>query len=305
MTNSGQVLLIIALVVITAIISAYLTKLYIKHKVKGDIMGLIPEDVASDINEKMCDGIVYLPYPVWEGEGLEDCIYSQNLAHLLIILCENVGTTNCDIGEIPLPDSFDTGTAIKFSGHNYAYIFYSSFYRTTFLIWSGTTDAQMAKQDGNLIPVSVPEYMTVDENIRVHRGFLNIYENTRDQILKEYNKYKSQTDHFVIAGHSLGGALTSISAFDAANNSPDVSFYAYTFGSPRCGNIQFAETYNNLNNLCSFRVFNTEDIVPTVPLSAPKFHYTHVGTENALVPFTMNLGTIVGNHVTAYLKYLR
>lgn len=316
MVNPSQVLFVIIVVIITAVISVYLTKIYIEYEIKNKLKGIYSgeitslQDVPGFINEKLCGDIEYLLYPNWNGEGIgNNCFYNDILARFLLYLCENVGTTNCGIGDIPLPSIIDSGIPIEFLGHTYAYVFYCSSYRTTFLIWSGTSDAKMAEQDLSLFPVSMPDYITESEDIKVHKGFLNIYLNTRNQITKAYDNYRMGTDNFVIAGHSLGGALTTLSAFDIATNSQGISdvypnIYAYTFASPRCGNIQFVDAYNNLD-ICSFRIFNTADIVPSLPPPAPDIHYTHVGREDNLLPFTINLGTNVDNHTTAYLKFYK
>ena len=51
-------------------------------------------------------------------------------------------------------------------------------------------------------------------------------------------------------GHSLGGALATLAAFDISRamewvNRP-TKIICYTFGAPRVGNYAFAETYNKL-----------------------------------------------------------
>lgn len=305
----------IILVVVTAILAAYLTKLYIKNKIENTLAGMIPDESIDSINKKMCGGVNFLEYPVpaWDGEGLdhESCSYDSDLSRFLLILCENVGTTNCPgKDDILLPDGFEIIAILKIPGSDikYGYMFYNSQYKAIFLIWAGTSNAKMFEVDGNFIPVVMPSDITTDEKVRVHRGFLNIYEKYRTGILDAIQSVIAKglpIDYFVIAGHSLGGGLTSISAFDLVKNSHvgTASTFAYTFGSPRAGNTHFADAYNDLSpsdNLCSMRVFNTEDIVPTVPPSAPKVHYTHVGS---LVPFTLNLGSVVDNHIQAYFKY--
>ena len=51
-------------------------------------------------------------------------------------------------------------------------------------------------------------------------------------------------------GHSLGGALATLAAYDISRamewvNRP-TKVICYTFGAPRLGNYAFAETYNRL-----------------------------------------------------------
>jgi hypothetical protein len=48
-----------------------------------------------------------------------------------------------------------------------------------------------------------------------------------------------------------------------------------TFASPRVGNAEFVKQFNQLP-LTSWRIVNTQDIVPKVPLHIPFFNYQHV-----------------------------
>ena len=52
-----------------------------------------------------------------------------------------------------------------------------------------------------------------------------------------------------VAGHSLGGALATLAAYDIRkqlldNNQPDTKVVCYTFAAPRTGNHAFAREYN-------------------------------------------------------------
>ena len=55
----------------------------------------------------------------------------------------------------------------------------------------------------------------------------------------------------VAAGHSLGGALATLAAYDLrkrlqAGGRPEVEVLCYTFGAPRTGNHAFATDYNHV-----------------------------------------------------------
>ncbi len=62
-----------------------------------------------------------------------------------------------------------------------------------------------------------------------------------------------------IAGHSLGGALATLAAYDlknvAAKHNLDVQVSCYTYGAPRVGNHAFAEDFDRIINDC-FHVVN-------------------------------------------------
>jgi alpha-beta hydrolase superfamily lysophospholipase len=70
-------------------------------------------------------------------------------------------------------------------------------------------------------------------------------------------------------GHSLGGALATL----AASLRPPCA--VYTFGAPRIGNAEFAQT---LAGIPVFNVFNPKDIVPELPPGSRRTRFTHAGT---------------------------
>lgn len=81
-----------------------------------------------------------------------------------------------------------------------------------------------------------------------------------------------QVNSLTVCGHSLGGALATLQALDAAANSRFTNPTVYTYASPRTGDGQFVSTYNRmLPN--TFRIANRVDLVPKLPLPPP---YDHV-----------------------------
>ena len=80
---------------------------------------------------------------------------------------------------------------------------------------------------------------------------------------------------FVVTGHSLGSALATLFVMEnKEKNKFDISTVC-TFASPRVGNAEFVNQFNQLP-LTSWRIVNTQDIVPKLPLHAPFFDYQHV-----------------------------
>ena len=103
-----------------------------------------------------------------------------------------------------------------------------------------------------------------------------------------------------ITGHSLGSSLSTLSVPDIITNTKykaSLPVVHYNLASPRTGDPKFAAAYN-ANKVETYRVVNTCDIVPTVPLSVtskdlPLPIYQHVGVP---VDFTAQYGSIVNNH---------
>jgi predicted lipase len=81
-----------------------------------------------------------------------------------------------------------------------------------------------------------------------------------------------QVNSLTVCGHSLGGALATLQALDAAANSNFKNPTVYTYASPRTGDGQFVSTYDGMIPN-TFRIANRVDLVPKLPLSPP---YDHV-----------------------------
>lgn len=115
-----------------------------------------------------------------------------------------------------------------------------------------------------------------------HLGFTQIYDSTRDQILRVL-KETSPEKTLLVTGHSLGGGLATLCGLDLANNSkfrqPPV---VYSYAAPRVGDPTFAAAYNRALGQ-SRRIYNAFDLVPHVPpqvYKLPKseklYRYLHV-----------------------------
>jgi len=92
-----------------------------------------------------------------------------------------------------------------------------------------------------------------------------------------------QVNSLTVCGHSLGGALATLQALDAAANSTCKNPTVYTYASPRTGSPQFASTYNRMVPN-TFRIANRIDIVPKLPLPPA---YEHVLGLNEFSPLTI------------------
>ncbi|HKW33453.1 MAG TPA: lipase family protein [Candidatus Acidoferrum sp.] len=82
---------------------------------------------------------------------------------------------------------------------------------------------------------------------------------------------------FVVTGHSLGSALATLFVMEnKQKNKFDITTIC-TFASPHVGNTEFVDQFDKLA-LTSWRIVNTQDLVPKVPLRLPFFDYQHVAT---------------------------
>lgn len=132
----------------------------------------------------------------------------------------------------------------------------------------------------------------------VHKGFLDIYNSARKQIMTAIAKL-SPRKTFYLTGHSLGGCLAALCAADLATNTRFKQPSIYTYGSPRVGNPAFASLFNHRTGP-HYRIYNTNDIVPELPpfiYKSPRtdqvYHYLHVKKG---VELTYQAGSVSANH---------
>ncbi|KAG2428849.1 hypothetical protein HYH02_014261 [Chlamydomonas schloesseri] len=120
--------------------------------------------------------------------------------------------------------------------------------------------------------------------LMVHKGFLDAYDSVRrtcfrllDDITGSGEKAGGRPWRVLVTGHSLGGALATLAAYELAERRTParsvqrISLYSY--GAPRVGNKAFAEAFDRLVP-DTWRITNTNDIVPSVPRL---MGYCHVG----------------------------
>ncbi|KAI3680969.1 hypothetical protein L6452_35749 [Arctium lappa] len=165
---------------------------------------------------------------------------------------------------------------------------------------------------------------------KVERGFLSIYKSksisTRynkksasEQVMEEVKrlitlyKEKGEEISLTITGHSLGGALALLNAYEAAMTFPTLPISVISFGAPRVGNIAFRDELHH-KGVKALRVTIKQDLVPRMPgivfnETLQKFDdltgtlewvYHHVGAELKLdvgaSPFLKRGSNFIGIH---------
>ena len=121
------------------------------------------------------------------------------------------------------------------------------------------------EETGNDIIADLRVWPINSKKGRVHKGFVGEVKKILDRIEITINQMRHNKKLY-ITGHSLGGAMATITASELEN--VDI---LCTFGSPRVGWSKFIK-----NIPCQhYRYVNNNDIVPSVPPKA--FFYTHHG----------------------------
>lgn len=171
------------------------------------------------------------------------------------------------------------------------------------MIFRGTQRQNEAIQDllaaQDTLEQIAPAYNQGEELI--HVGFLLTYLELAAQIRKAAEHFDPNLPCY-IAGHSLGGALATLAAFDLANRYPKMrpNLRLYTYASPRVGNVAFANTHSQLIPN-SYRIYNVADTVPktpattlTIPILGKQVEYVHMGQPWSFVIDRENVGS---NHL--------
>lgn len=145
-----------------------------------------------------------------------------------------------------------------------------------------------------------PDFLT-NKDVLIHRGHYLLYNSMRNKIITGVRAIINTGSTVVITGHSLGGSLASIAFSDFVSNNIVPKVTLYSFAAPRTGNNAYADIVNSSRT--SYRVYNTEDIVPQLilPIMGQNIYYEHYGTG---ISFTNNLLDYSKNHIESYGDYL-
>ena len=148
------------------------------------------------------------------------------------------------------------------------------------------------------------------ETANVHKGFVDIYTNFRNDLLSTIQQINTDKKKLIIiSGHSIGAAVATLVAVDLAQ-SGYTNIVVYTFACPRIGDNTFKTIVDDTLKLPVYRVVNISDLIPNSPLSVqpnlndPKnpYMYLHCGF---LIPFQINRLSIENNHaIPAYMAGL-
>jgi predicted lipase len=109
----------------------------------------------------------------------------------------------------------------------------------------------------------------------------------------------------VVTGHSLGSALSKLFVLENAEKHKFDIATLCTFASPRVGNTEFVRVFNQLP-IDSWRIVNTDDEVPKLPLHLPLFDYQHVNTAYTFASDGFAKHGLVCRHaMETYLHWLK
>lgn len=205
--------------------------------------------------------------------------YDASTAQMAVSLSQS---TYC-LSESVIPDAWDCASCTPLVTYETSVVMYGELAAfgyigdrdSLFVAYRGTSNIQ------NWIDnVQVRQmYPYSDSEVGVEHGMYSLYASMRSEVRSVLDDMalKHGTSRLLITGHSLGGALATLTAFDLLNTeSPYVVSDLITFGSPRVGNMRFAE-YFDMYDLRIARVTHNYDMVPHVPETF--MGYAHVRGE--------------------------
>eukprot|EP00884_Botryococcus_braunii_P015952 jgi/Botrbrau1/303/Bobra.0022s0269.1 len=143
------------------------------------------------------------------------------------------------------------------------------------------------------LPETTPHSMNdIRDKVCVSKGFEQMYRRftstpkstlslqgqVQNAVVKLLAHYGDEVGSITVTGHSLGGALTTVCAYDLVasgvnrvSNDPKkplIPVTAITFEAPRAGNWAFAEAFHATDGPRHLRISNVPDVVPRVPYIA-------------------------------------
>lgn len=154
-------------------------------------------------------------------------------------------------------------------------VIYAAF-RGTRTMTSALLDLQMLKSE---LDFNSNDYN--DPNVLIHKGFEATYASLRDRIqnVLKILADKHPCSEIIFIGHSLGGAVANLAAFDFSNRNNhtyDKRVSVFTYGQPRVGNLDYHNRLQELDySKRYYRVIQTGDPIPQMP--SRSFGYVHSG----------------------------
>lgn len=304
---------IAAIITIVAVTIAVLIVIYIVYKLYFGFLDKTIAKLTEDVQQSCLEfGPARYRYtltpPAINGK------YEHRVATALWDIGTAVSLSNCtDMVGIPPPFHEMVKIVSPKDDQMHAYIFSNE--TMACIAFSGTYAKQQWYSNLKINQVR-PEVLLQDSSfsnkgdIKVHEGYYEIYKSIRDDLHKWWHQNRDGKTHLFITGHSLGGAMSTLCAFDFTrivhnyghswSSDPSPQMVHYAMSSPRVGNVEFAETFDWMSPY-SIRVYNTEDIVVALPPAVWGGNvYQHVCAKRGAVAFTKTLPTLSATHIDAY-----
>ncbi|BDG75627.1 MULTISPECIES: lipase family protein [Wolbachia] len=148
------------------------------------------------------------------------------------------------------------------------------------IAYHGTRDLNDVKED---LRASLTKLPFLSGDNYVHSGFYSLFKRSWPSVHKILQGHANDKGLAIkdlkinVTGHSMGGALASITALCLNKTEGAEDVHVATFGSPRVFYNGAAEVYNECLGHNTIRVACQSDPVPCLPHGNAGMHYKHVG----------------------------
>lgn len=201
------------------------------------------------------------------------------------------------VGKLELHKDLTIVKELKIDDENPIFGYMATNNTTLYIVFRGSLNSFEYQQD-LMYTEKLNHHFESKENVYIHSGFSNIYDKIDSVIMDNISDNITQV---VVCGHSLGAAIATLCAYELSLTK-EIPICLYTFASPRVGNIEFANDFDNQDSITNFRIVNVSDIIPTLPTAImPNFKninepifYKHVGE---LISFDNNYKSVEHNHM--------
>ena len=169
--------------------------------------------------------------------------------------------------------------------------------KTALIAFRGTQTVWDWINDLDAVPI---DYAALPGSGHVHMGFQLVDEQVRPSVAHLLATGCVGAQRILVTGHSLGGAVAVLAAFQLAKAGTVVP-ELYTVAGPRTGAPDFSKDLDARIPVC-YRIVNFMDVVPQVPL--PPI-YKHVGQEVLVRGGFKPLEVAYAHRLTTYLAGLQ
>jgi hypothetical protein len=219
-----------------------------------------------------------------------------DIAENLAVIAHNMAYTKYDGKSKTETDIFIDGGIVGQNAFKASYGTLESDHTIAVLVFRGTVPTEFSniKADvkSKLVRLTNKPNKACSKCL-VHEGFRDAYKNDlREDLRTKFSPFitnrinskdpKEKISSIYFIGHSLGGALATLAAYDsgvylASQNITSVKLGLVTFGAPRVGNADFANFMNSGLGLdLNLRITYKKDPIITVPWEED---YVHCGSE--------------------------
>ncbi|KAK5575806.1 hypothetical protein RB653_006940 [Dictyostelium firmibasis] len=247
----------------------------IKSIISCIIISFLMANLCNGINikgdeQKQVNVMNSLPTFPYDQEIAESFVQYAYAAYCYGPDIQNWNCTTCK--NIP---GFNIISAIfNITTNTQAYVGYTN--NQVIVSFRGSMDVDSWITNFKFLETIYPPYPQAKVHDGFYKGWASVSSQVKSSIDMALAKCGSNCQQIWVVGHSLGAALATLCVAEV-QGWYTLPAYSYTYGSPRVGDSNFVEYFNQIHKN-NYRVVNQHDLVPHVPMEG-LLDYHHVPTE--------------------------